>query len=144
VEQLLEPLKSTWGVKGVTIVSHGWSDFQRRPLINFIAVTENGLMFLKCENSEGKVKSKEYIADLLIQVIKTIGPKNVVQVITDNAANCKAIGLIVESKYNNIFWTRCVVHTSNLALKNICAAKINDEDTAELKFISDVVLVSHR
>jgi hypothetical protein len=138
VEQLLEPLKSTWGVKGVTIASDGWSDSQRRPLINFIVVIGNGPMFLKCENSEGKVKSKEYIADLLIQVIETIGPKNVVQVITDNAANCKATGLIVESKYSNIFWTPYVVHTLNLALKNICAATIHDEDTTGLKFISDV------
>jgi hypothetical protein len=101
-------------------------------------VTENGPMFLKCENNEGKVKSKEYIADLLILMIETIGPKNVVQVIMDNAANYKAASLIVESKYNNIFWTPYVVHKFNLALKYICAAKINDEDTAELKFISDV------
>ncbi|GJN23720.1 hypothetical protein PR202_gb11393 [Eleusine coracana subsp. coracana] len=94
-------------------------------------------MFLKCENNEGKMKSKEYIADLLIQVIETIGPKNVVQVITDNAANCKVVGLIVEAKYINIFWTPCVVHTLNLALKNICAPKNNENQNMELQFISD-------
>ncbi|GJN07302.1 hypothetical protein PR202_ga25122 [Eleusine coracana subsp. coracana] len=137
VEKLLEPLKKIWGAKGVTIASDGWSDAQRRPLINFIAVTENGPMFLKCENNEGKVKSKEYIADLLIQVIETIGPKNVVQVIIDNAANCKAAGLIVEAKYSNIFWSPCVVHTLNLALKNICAPKNNENQNMELQFISD-------
>ncbi|GJN30743.1 hypothetical protein PR202_gb19077 [Eleusine coracana subsp. coracana] len=83
------------------------------------------------------MKSKEYIADLLIQVIETIGPKNVVQVITDNAANYKAAGLIVEAKYSNIFWTPCVVHTLNLALKNICAPKNNENQNMELQFISD-------
>jgi len=51
------------------------------------------------------------------------GPKNVVQIITNNAAVCKAAGMIIESKFSSIYWTPCVVHTLNLALKNICAAK---------------------
>ena len=46
-----------------------------------------------------------------------------VQIITDNAANCKEAGEIIESQYPHIYWTPCVVHTLNLALKNICAEK---------------------
>jgi hypothetical protein len=46
-----------------------------------------------------------------------------VQVITDNAANCRAAGIIVEQKHPHIFLTPCVVHTLNLALKNICASR---------------------
>lgn len=140
VERLLEPIKKTWSTKGVTIAADGWSDSQRRPLINFLAVTKSGPIFLKCENTEGKVKTKEYIVGLLVEVIEKVGPKNVVQVITDNAANCKAAGLIVEAKYKNIFWTPCVVHTLNLALKNICAPKnIEDQNPMfqELQWICD-------
>ena len=138
VEKLLEPIKSTWSTKGVTIAADGWTDSQRRPLLNFIAVTESGPMFLKCENTEGKAKTKEYISALLIEVIEKVGSKNVVQVVTDNAANCKAAGLIIEAKYSNIFWTPCVVHTLNLALKNICAAKNDEDENPELKWISDI------
>jgi Protein of unknown function (DUF 659) len=47
----------------------------------------------------------------------------VVQVITDNAPVCKAAGMLIETQYPNIFWTPCVVHTVNLALNNICAAR---------------------
>ena len=35
----------------------------------------------------------------------------------------KFAGSIVEAEYPTIFWSPCVVHTLNLALKNICAAK---------------------
>ena len=42
-----------------------------------------------------------------------------VQVITDNAPVCKAAGLIVESRYNHIFWTPCIVHNLNLILEEI-------------------------
>lgn len=36
VERMLQPIKATWRSKGVTIVSDGWSDPQRRPLLNFM------------------------------------------------------------------------------------------------------------
>nr|CAD1827973.1 unnamed protein product [Ananas comosus var. bracteatus] len=40
IEKLLEPIKSTWREKDLSIVCDGWTDAQRRPLINFLAVTE--------------------------------------------------------------------------------------------------------
>ena len=35
----------------------------------------------------------------------------------------KSAGALIEGEYPKIFWTPCVLHTLNLALKNICAAK---------------------
>ncbi|KAK2637508.1 hypothetical protein Ddye_032300 [Dipteronia dyeriana] len=78
-------------------------------------------MFLKAVNCEGEVKDKHFIASLLTDSIREIGPQNVVQVIIDNAANCKAAELLVDAKFTHIFWTPCVVHTLNPALKNICS-----------------------
>lgn len=139
VERMLQPIKSTWSSKGVSVVSDGWSDVQRRPLLNFLAVTEDGPMFLKAINTEGEVKRKEYIAEKMLSIIDEIGAQNVVQVITDNASNCKGAGMIVEQKHPHIFWTPCVVHTLNLALKNICSARtIDDESYEEFNWISEV------
>ena len=121
IENLLEPIKKNWNEKGVSICSDGWSDAQRRPLINIMAVSESGPMFFKAINCEGETRDKYFIDDLLINTIQDIGPQKVVQVITDNAAACKATGHIVEEKFRHIFWTPCVVHTLNLSLKNICA-----------------------
>ncbi|KAI8550731.1 hypothetical protein RHMOL_Rhmol06G0130700 [Rhododendron molle] len=123
IERLLDPIKGTWKEKGLTIASDGWSDSQRRSLINFMAVTGGAPMFLKAVNCEGEIKDKHFIASLMKEVVIEVGPKNVVQIVTDNAANCKAAGQIIEAQYPHIFWTPCVVHTLNLALKNICAAK---------------------
>ncbi|GJV42729.1 hypothetical protein Tco_1421169 [Tanacetum coccineum] len=131
VERLLKPIKETWREKGVTIVTDGWSDPHRRPIINFMATSENGPMFIKAINCMGEFKSKEFIANLMKEVIDEIGHQNVVQIITDNAANCKGAGEIIEGLYPEIYWTPCVVHTLNLALKNICAAK-NTESNFEV------------
>ena len=98
-------------------------DAQRRRIINFIAVCESGPMFLKAINCEGEYKDKYFISNLLLEIIHAVGPQNVVQVITNNAPICRSAGMLVQGRYKHIFWTPCVVHTLNLALKNICAPK---------------------
>jgi len=84
----------------VTIVSDGWSDPQRRPLINFMAINESGPMFLKTIDGSGETKDKDFIAKHMRDVIMEVGPKNVVQIITNNAAICKAVGMIIESEFS--------------------------------------------
>ncbi|XP_028100995.1 uncharacterized protein LOC114300304 [Camellia sinensis] len=88
-----------------------------------MGASEARAVFLKVINCEGEHKDKFFISNLVSQAIEEVGHQNVIQVITDNASVCSATGLLIESKYPNIFWTPCVVHTLNLALKNICAPK---------------------
>ncbi|KAK2440747.1 hypothetical protein QL285_012121 [Trifolium repens] len=142
IDRLLQPIKSLWTLKGVTLVSDGWTDVQRRPLINFIGICEGGPIFLKAIDGSREYKDKHYMANILKDVIKEVGPHNVVQIITDNAPVCKSAGMLIEAEFKQIFWTPCVVHTLNLALKNICAARDidgNEEVYDECKWISEVV-----
>ncbi|KAF8390982.1 hypothetical protein HHK36_023282 [Tetracentron sinense] len=85
-------------------------------------------VFLKAVDATEEVKSAESVGKLFLEVISEVGHENVVQLITDNAAVCRAAGLRVEAKHPSIFWTPCVVHTLNLALKNICTP---DKDMSE-------------
>ncbi|XLQ99904.1 hypothetical protein S83_066103, partial [Arachis hypogaea] len=128
VERMLEPTKNSWSGKGVSIVSDGWSDPQRRPLLNFMAVTESGPMFLKAVDCSDEIKDKDYVARQIRDVIREVGLSNVVQIVTDNAPVCKAAGLLIEAEFPSVFWTPCVVHTLNLALKDICAAKNTEKN----------------
>lgn len=72
VERLLQPI--TWQEKGVTIVSDGWSDSQRRPIINFMVVTDRQPMFLKAIDCSCEVKDRFFIANLMREVIMQVGP----------------------------------------------------------------------
>ncbi|KAL9669687.1 hypothetical protein QQ045_007235 [Rhodiola kirilowii] len=141
VDLLLAPIKSTWRAKGVTIVSNGWSDPSKKPLINIMVCCESGPMFIKAVDCSGEVKSRDFIACLLRKVIDGVGHENVVQVITDNSTTCMAAGLTIEGMYPHIYWTPCVVHTLNLALKNICSAKnVNNSEEiyAECHWIAEI------
>ena len=76
-------------------------------------------MFLKAVDCEGQVKDSKFISRILIDAIESVGPDNVVQVVTDNAKICRAVGIIIESRYDHIFWTPCTVHSLNLVMKSI-------------------------
>ena len=123
VERLLKPIKDSWLANGVSIVYDGWSDPQRRFLINIMVASDRGPVFIKAIDGSSELKYKHFITGMLKNVIKEIGHEKVVQVITDNASVMKSAGALIEGEYPKIFWTPCVVNTLNLALKNICAAK---------------------
>jgi len=45
----------------MTIVSDRWSDPQKMPLINFMAIIESGPMFLKSIDRSGEIKDKDFM-----------------------------------------------------------------------------------
>eukprot|EP00253_Pinus_taeda_P016358 PITA_16358 len=78
----------------------------------------NGPVFLKAVDTLGEYKDAQFMVELFIKVID-VGVDSCVQIITNNAPICKVVGMIVEAKYPQVFWTPCIVHSLNLALKSI-------------------------
>ena len=62
---------------------------------------------------------------------------------TDNATNYKAARQIIETKYPHIFWTRCFIHSLNLALKSMCEASQKSDYFSECEWISKLVNEVH-
>lgn len=106
--------------KGLLISSDEWFDTIRRRLIYIMGASSGGPIFLKSINSSWTIKDGEYISKLVIKVIEDVDQKIVVQVFIDNAGNMKLASSIVELIILQIFWTSCVIHCLNLALKSIC------------------------
>ncbi|KAL7584675.1 uncharacterized protein LOC111920429 [Lactuca sativa] len=119
VEKELTPIKDTWITQRVSIVSDGWSNVKHNPLINVLTVNSRGATFMYAEDFSGVEKSGVEISKFLVGAIDNIGPSNVLQVVTDNAANCKAAGREIERIHKHIFWSPCCVHTLNLIFKDL-------------------------
>ena len=94
-------IREKWKIVGYTIVSDGWSDTKNIPIINVMATSAYGTVFLKSVDTSGECKSREYIFKILKDVILHIGPSNVVQVCMGNATNCVAAGRMIEKEVNN-------------------------------------------
>jgi len=103
---------------GGTIVSDGWSDAQRHPLLKFLLITPSGATYIKSEDSSGEVKDAAYVAKHMCEAIDQVGPENVVQVITDSAANCKAAWTIISAKYPKSTCSPCAAHCLHLLLED--------------------------
>ena len=54
----MKPIKDSWLANGISIVFNGWSDPQRRPLINIMAVSDGGPVFIKVIDGSGEFKDK--------------------------------------------------------------------------------------
>jgi hypothetical protein len=75
------------------------------------------------------IKDAATICELLDGFIREIGVQNVVQVITDNAANYVSAGKMLMERHPTLFWTPCAAHCLDLLL----------EDMGKLSFIKEVV-----
>ncbi|KAH1133249.1 hypothetical protein GYH30_011898 [Glycine max] len=108
---------------------------ERRHVENLLQPIKNAWSQKDAIDCSNEIKDKDFIAKLMREVIMEVGHSNVVQIVMDNAAVCKAAGLIIEVDFPSIYWTPCVVHTLNLALKNICAAKNIEKKQYKVDYI---------
>ncbi|XP_059073475.1 uncharacterized protein LOC131045108 [Cryptomeria japonica] len=64
-------------------------------------------------------KTSEYIFQILDEAIVEVGVENVVQVVTDSAANCVGAGKLIVEKYPQIYWSPCAAHCLDLLLHDL-------------------------
>eukprot|EP01018_Ginkgo_biloba_P012142 Gb_11557 [translate_table: standard] len=95
VEEEVAPLKYAWSIDGCSIVMDCWTDIRNRPLLNIIVSSTSRPYFLRAIDCSEKEKNTFFLRDVLSATIDEVGVSNVIQVITDAAPVCKAIGLLV-------------------------------------------------
>ncbi|XP_058727094.1 uncharacterized protein LOC131598519 [Vicia villosa] len=64
-------------------------------------------------------KTAETLFKLFKEVVLYVGPKNVVQIVTYNAANYVATGKLLEKEFPKLFWSPCVAYCINLMLQDM-------------------------
>ena len=104
---------------GCTIMSDGWTDQKCRTLINFLVNCPKGTMFMKSVDACAQVKDARLLCDLLDVFLQKVGPQHVVQIITNNGANCVVADRMLMERYPTLFWTPCAAHCIDLMLEDI-------------------------
>lgn len=88
----VESHRQTWEMFGCTIMCDGWTSPTKLAIINFMVYSKGATVFLKSVDASRMKKSAEYIYGILNEIIQDVGPNNVVQIVTDNAAAFKKAG----------------------------------------------------
>jgi len=99
-------------------MTDGWTDKRRRTILNFLVNSPKGIVFLKSIDSSAISKIANKICKMLDDIVEEIGEENVVQIVTDNAANYKAVGELLMKKRKTLYWTPCAAHCIDLMLED--------------------------
>nr|GEY65352.1 hypothetical protein [Tanacetum cinerariifolium] len=68
------------------------------------------------------------------EIVEMVGVKNVVQMVIDNGANYKAVGILLSERYRTVTWSPCAAHCLNLVLK----------DVSELDNVKEIITLASR
>ncbi|XP_054801457.1 uncharacterized protein LOC129305454 [Prosopis cineraria] len=66
-----------------------------------------------------KKEDAQNLCNLFMDMVAFAGADNIVHLVTDNAANYKAAGRLLNDKFPSIFWSPCAAHCLNLILLDI-------------------------
>ncbi|XP_049935253.1 uncharacterized protein LOC126410323 [Nymphaea colorata] len=116
VKAYYDELKLSWKQTRCSVMADGWTNIKNRTLVNFLVYCPFGTMFLKSVVFSDTPKTADVLFEVFDKVIQEVGPQNVVQFITDNAANYKAIGEMLAARYRTFYWSPCAAHCVNLML----------------------------
>ncbi|XP_057861935.1 uncharacterized protein LOC131070430 [Cryptomeria japonica] len=119
VKATLEDQREIWKKKGCTIMIDGWTDRRNWTLLNFLVSSTGGTMFLKSIDASAHSKNATYLCEVIEEVIYEVGEENVVEVVTDNAANYVAVGKLLMERHPSIFRSPCAAHCIDLMLEDI-------------------------
>ncbi|GKV21392.1 hypothetical protein SLEP1_g31376 [Rubroshorea leprosula] len=119
VQLLIDSYRKVWEETGCTIMGDGWQDQKNRQLINFLVYCPRGITFVRSVDASDVVKDASMLCNLFKELVEFVGASNVVHLVTDNAANCKKAGKMLNDVYPTIFWSPCAAHCLNLILSDI-------------------------
>ena len=115
---LLSEFKEEWKRTGCTIMSDGWTDKKKRSICNFLVNSPKGTVFLASVDTSDISKTADKVFEMLDDIVEQVGEVNVVQIVTDNAANYKAAGELLMEKRKKLFWTPFAAHFIDLILED--------------------------
>jgi len=99
-------------------MTEGWTDKRRITILNFLVNNSKGTIFLKSIDASAISKTANKICKMLDDIVEEIGEENVVQIVTDNAANYKATDELLMKKRKTLYWTPCATHCIDLMLED--------------------------
>jgi hypothetical protein len=116
--QIAERTKMFMRTYGATLVGDGWSSVNNHPLLNMMCVSRAGEEFLGAIDTSGHMKDAVYIVDVIKRYLIEVGPKNVVQVCTDNANVMRKAVSIVQQQWPHLYFQGYMAHALNLLLQD--------------------------
>ncbi|XP_070048793.1 uncharacterized protein [Nicotiana tomentosiformis] len=119
VNKIVEEHKVEWNKFGCSIMMDKWTARNEKMIINILVNSPKGSLFLESVDARDSSTDSTKMYSLFKSTIDSIGAKNVVQVVTDNASENVKAGDLMSAGYPHIYWTLCAAHSINLIFGDI-------------------------
>ncbi|KAM3308865.1 hypothetical protein P3S67_010609 [Capsicum chacoense] len=119
VNELAEKHKVQWQKYGCSIMMDKWTIRNEKMITNILVNYLIGSIFLGFVDAFNKSTTGTKMFNLFEKSIEDIGPKNIVQVVTDNASEDVKVAELMRIVYPYIYWNPCSSHCINLILQDI-------------------------
>ena len=120
---------------GQSIVSDGYTDANRRPLVNVLLVSPAGELFMEAIDTSGNTKSMQYIANQ----VKTYIDRDVDLVVMDGA--CSGAIKLLQEEFPWLSGVVCTTHSLDLLMEDLGTMDFAAEPLAKarrlVKFINN-------
>ena len=126
------------------IMCDGWSSRTRKPIINFMVYCDRSMIYLSSVDTTNIPKMTNYIFSLMDKIVEEVGEENVVQVVTENEASFKVVGMLLMEKRKHLFWSPCAAHCIDLMLEDIGNMKQIKETLDQAKMITSFIYNSSK
>ncbi|KAF0923241.1 hypothetical protein E2562_003450 [Oryza meyeriana var. granulata] len=114
VREYLCDLKKEWSACGCSVIADRQKNHGESSIINFLVYCRRGTMFLKSVDTSAE---KANLLEIFDQVVREVGPENIVQFITD--PRYKATVKVLEERYKTFVWSPCAARCIDLMLENL-------------------------
>lgn len=121
IKEYLFGIRNIWRIYGCSIMVDRLVNNGKTQIINFLVFSARGTVFLKSVDvsSTTSMKNEAGLVDIFDEVVRDVGPENVVQFITDTDKDFKAAGKAVQDRYGTFFWSPCAANCIDLMLENL-------------------------
>ena len=106
---------------GTTLVSDGWKNCKRQPIINLLLITSEGTVFIDCIDTKGQKKDAEFIVKFIETGVKERIPaylQGTESVVVMDGA-CKRALTLLEQRFTNLIAVPCACHGLDLMLEKL-------------------------
>ncbi|XP_065869956.1 uncharacterized protein [Euphorbia lathyris] len=117
IEEYCAELRKSWEVTGCSILVDRWTNGKDQTVVNFFVYCPKGTMFLKSVDASEIPKSTDALLNIFDSVIQEVGPKNIINFVTDSSY--KSAGKLLAEKYKTFFCSTCGAECIDLMLEEI-------------------------
>ncbi|MCO5612319.1 hypothetical protein L7F22_066584 [Adiantum nelumboides] len=119
IKEAILPVRQKWEAYGVSLVGDGWTNIRSTSLEGVLASCRGMPLYIESTECGARQKTAPILCEMWSKAVEYVGPKNVVQFVSDGEATNRAASGLLEQKYPHITWSPCTAHCLNNLLKDI-------------------------